>query len=124
MRASLVLTSVACTIGGLLVCALTGCGENHRPPPLEFAIHTPYSSVKTLAIAPAINLSGSRDFDPLVVSDTIFAEMQQVEELNVIPLNKTLIAMERLGIHSIDDPKVAHRNSPRRGRPMAWSSPR
>ena len=89
--------------------ALPGCGQKQQPPPLEFAIHTPYTTVRTLAVAPAINLSGSRDFDPLVVSDTLFSEMQQVEDLNVIPLNKTIIAMAHLGIHSIEDPKTAQK---------------
>lgn len=79
------------------------------PPPMEFLIHSPYASVKTLAIAPAINLSGSRDFDPLVVSDTLFSELQQVQDINVIPLNKTILAMQRLGVRTIDDVKIAQR---------------
>jgi hypothetical protein len=106
---SRVIACLACAMFLAPFWGLAGCGGKKQPPPLEFAIHTPYSTVKTLALAPAINLSGSRDFDPLVVSDTLFAEMQQVEDLNVIPLNKTLIAMERLGIHSIEDPKTAQK---------------
>lgn len=77
------------------------------PPPIEYAVQSPYTQTHTLAIAPAINLSGSRDFDPLVVSDTLYAEMQQVQNLNVLPLNKTLLAMRRLGVRSIDDVKTA-----------------
>jgi len=92
--------------------AAPGCsfltGEKKvTPPPLEYTIVSPYDDMRTLAIAPAINLSGSHDFDPLVVSDTLFAEMQQVQGLNVLPVNKTLLAMQRLRIHSIDDPRVA-----------------
>jgi hypothetical protein len=78
-----------------------------KPPPLEFTLITPYDTTRTLAIAPTVNLSGSRDFDPLVVSDTLYSEMQQVHNLNVLPLNKTLLAMQRLGIRSIDDSKSA-----------------
>ena len=94
--------------------ALGGCaswfgGGKAPPPPIEYSIYTPYISTHTIAVAPAINLSGSRDFDPLVVSDTLYAEMQQVENLNVLPLNKTLLAMQRLGIRSIDDVKTAQR---------------
>jgi hypothetical protein len=90
--------------------ALPGCEGlfgPRKPPPLEFTMYTPYDSTRTLAIAPTVNLSGSRDFDPLVVSDTVYSEMQQVQNLNVLPLNKTLLAMQRLGIRSIDDPKAA-----------------
>lgn len=97
----------------LAALALPGCGvlfnTDHKapPPPIEYSIQSPYSRMHTLAIAPAINLSGSRDFDPLVVSDLLFAEMQQVQNLNVLPLNKTLLAMQRLGIRAIDDVKSA-----------------
>jgi hypothetical protein len=94
---------------------LAGCGsfftgeKKVLPPPLEYSVISPYSQTHTMAIAPAINLSGSRDFDPLVVSDKLYEEMQQVQNLNVLPLNKTLLAMERLGIRSIDDVKTAQR---------------
>ncbi len=77
------------------------------PPPLESPIQSPYDDVHTFAIAPAINLSGTQEFDPLTVSDTLFAEMQQVQGLNVLPLNKTLLAMQRLGVRNIDDPRIA-----------------
>jgi hypothetical protein len=70
---------------------------------------SPYPDVRTIAIAPAINLSGTRDFDLFVVSDTLFGELSQVNGLNILPLNKTLAAMERLGIRSIDDPKTAQK---------------
>jgi len=90
---------------------LGGCGifGSHKEPPrpMEYVIYTPYNQTHTLAIAPAINLSGSRDFDPLVVSDTIYAELQQVPNVMALPLNKTLMAMQHLGIHSIEDVKTA-----------------
>ena len=94
--------------------ALAGCTESfytgeHKisPPPTEYAIQTPYPAIETFAIAPAINLSGSRDFDVLVVSDLLYEELQQVSGLNVLPVNKTIIAMQRLGIRSIENPQDA-----------------
>jgi hypothetical protein len=77
------------------------------PPPQEYAIPSPYMTPETLAIAPAINLSGSHDFDILVVSDTLYEEMQQVPGLSIVPVNKTLAAMQRMGLRSIDSPQVA-----------------
>src|SRR4051812_19891419 len=96
----------------LLAFAPAGCGvffwnKPPMPPPIEFPIASPYPDVRTLAIAPTINLSASRDFDPLIVSDTLFAELQQVEGINVTPVNKTLIAMQRLGIRNIDSVQAA-----------------
>src|SRR3954469_21463004 len=94
-----------------MMLSLGGCGlfgsHKETPRPMEYTIYTPYSQTHTLAIAPAINLSGSRDFDPLVVSDTLYAELQQVPNVMALPLNKTLLAMQRLGIRSIDDVKSA-----------------
>lgn len=97
-------------VASLLCLGLAGC-ETEKPVarPVEFPMVSPYADVHTLAIAPAINLSGSRDFDPLAVSDLLFGEMQQVSGLNVLPLNKTLLAMQRMGVRSIDDPRVAQR---------------
>jgi hypothetical protein len=96
----------------MAVCGLllTGCdalGGKKAPPPVEYPLGTPYANPTTLAVAPVVNLSPSRDFDPLAVSDTLFAEMQQVAGLNVLPVNKTLMAMQRLGLRSIDSPAAA-----------------
>ena len=77
------------------------------PPPIEYTERSPYRETRTFAVAPAINLSGSRDFDPYTVSDSLFSELQQVSGLNVLPLNKTLMAMRRLGIRTIDQPSEA-----------------
>ena len=98
----------------LAVLAASGCefftGEAKRhPAPIEFTIQSPYDDVRTFAIAPTINLSGSRDFDPLTVSDTLYTEMQQVQNLNVLPVNKTLIAMNRLNLQSIEKPADAQK---------------
>jgi len=90
--------------------ALAACEADHKtPPPKEYTLATPYSSVRTFAIAPAVNQSGSRDFDPLAVSDKVFEEMQQVRGLSVLPVNKTLAAMQRLGMRAIDSPQSACR---------------
>jgi len=97
-----------------LAAVLSGCsfftGKEKLPSqPVEFAYFSPYPNVRTVAIAPALNLSGSRDFDPLVVSDVVYAETQQVQNLIVLPVNKTLLAMQHLGIRAIDDAATAQR---------------
>ena len=104
------MTKVARILAAVAWVALAGPGgcSTHKasPPPVEFPMESPYAGVRTLGVAPAINLSGSHDFDPLVVSDQIYAQLQQVQGLNVLPLNKTLMAMQRLGIHSLDNPQA------------------
>ena len=88
---------------------LTGCfGEKPTPPPpLEYTLFSPYEGAQVVAIAPAINVSGSKDFDPLVVSDTMFGELQQVGGLTVLPVNKTIAMMQTMKIRSIDSPETA-----------------
>ncbi len=97
-----------------LAAAQSGCSffsgeKKEKPTPLEFTLESPYPGVHTLAVAPAINLSGSRDFDVLTVSDALFEQLQEVRDLNVLPLNKTLIAMRRLGVREINDPHTAQK---------------
>ncbi len=101
---------ISCAMLLAPLATLAGCGmfASKKPPlPVEMPMESPYADVHTYAIAPAINLSGSRDFDPLVVSDILFGEMEQVRGLNVLPVNKTLMAMQKLGVHNIEDVRTA-----------------
>lgn len=102
--ASLVMAVIGC---GLL--ALAGCESPKLPPPREYLLSSPYAGVRTLAVAPSTNLSPSQDFDPLKVSDQIFEELQQVQGLNVLPVNKTLAAMQKLGLRHLDSVEAAQR---------------
>ncbi len=70
---------------------------------------SPYPTVRTYAVAPVVNLSGSRDFDTLKVSDILFGELTQVRQLQVLPVNKTLATMQRMGIASIKSAAEAQR---------------
>jgi hypothetical protein len=92
-----------------LLFALTGCELKKPPPTLEYTLHSPYATVRTFAIGPTANLSPSRDFDGLSVSDAIFEQCQSVDRLNVIPVNKTLAAMQILQMRSINSPEAAER---------------
>jgi hypothetical protein len=95
----------------VMTTAWSGCASNKKEQllPREYALASPYASTRTFAVAPAVNLSGSRDVDPLATSDQIFGELQQVQNLNVLPVNKTLAAMQQLQVRSIDSPQTALR---------------
>lgn len=86
---------------------LPGCAHHRTSRPMESILQSPYRNVRTWVVAPVINLSGSRWFDPLTVSDELFGELQQVQSLNVLPVNKTLMAMERLRMGQINSAKSA-----------------
>ena len=96
--------ALAVVLGGM-----AGCSKPPTPRPLEYSLVSPYRGMHTLAVAPAINVSGKREFDPLTVSDTMFVELQQVHGLTVLPVNKTIAAMQHLRVRSIDSPETAAR---------------
>ncbi len=107
--ARIIAVAVLC-LAGLVGCdSLFPTKSAAGPQPVEYVLTSPYKGVRTLAVAPAINQSGSRDFDVLTVSDSLFEEMQQVGGLNVLPLNKTLAAMQKLGIRTIDTSQMAQK---------------
>ena len=112
-RALTILTALAATAFAAALPMLPGCSTlgllKKAPPPREYQLFSPYATVRTLAVAPTVNLSGTREFDPLVVSDHLFEELQQVQRLNVLPLNKTISAMQQLGVRSINTPELARR---------------
>ncbi|HVX87087.1 MAG TPA: hypothetical protein VH253_20045 [Phycisphaerae bacterium] len=95
----------------LAAAGLASCTDQQaqKPAPVEYIVTSPYPPGHVLAVAPAVNLSGSRDFDPLVVSDTLYAEMQQVRGLTALPLNKTLLAMHKLNLRAINSPEAAEK---------------
>ena len=99
----------ACLLAGLAGCEeLTG-EKKPTQQPIEYTLLSPYKQLKTLAVTPAVNQSGTRDFNSYSVSDALFEELQQVGGLNVLPLNKTLAAMQRLGITTIDSVAMAQK---------------
>ncbi len=90
-----------------LLPALAGCAHHNSVKPLEYTLISPYGHVRTWAVAPVINLSGSRAFDPLRVSDELFEELQQVQNLNVLPVDKSLMAMQQLQMPMLTSAKSA-----------------
>jgi len=90
-------------------CDALGLGHKKGPPPREFTLVSPYNTTRTYAVAPFLNLSGSHDFDPLTMSDQLFSELQQIQNLNVLPVNKTLAAMAQLHLRTINSPQAAQK---------------
>jgi hypothetical protein len=61
----------------------------------------------TIAVAPALNFSGSTDFDPDKVADLMASELGQVEGVNVIPVSRVLAVMARTGLREVGSPEQA-----------------
>jgi hypothetical protein len=74
----------------LIVCiwTMSGCGEHPKPYGVEGQLFFPSPRSQVWAVAPTLNISGESHVDPLLQSDLVFAELQQVHGLTVIPVNR------------------------------------
>lgn len=89
----------------LLVVALCGCAA--KPPKwgVEQRLRAPRAMV--LAVAPAIDLSGRRDVDPLLQADLVFAQMQQIDGLTVLPVNRVVEVYAALELRRVESAEQA-----------------
>ena len=95
----------ACLLGAV---ALTGaCAE--KPPEYgrEFVQSLPPHRREVWAVAPAINLSGQREVDPLLQADLLYQQVQQVRGLTVVPVNRVAEVYAGLGIEQVQSAEQA-----------------
>ena len=90
--------------GGLVVCLLCGCVEK-RVEPIRLANET--LGPMTIAVAPALNVSGSSDFDPNRVADLMSIELSFVEGIEVIPVNRVLAVLADQKRPRVESPEHA-----------------
>lgn len=80
------------------VVLLPGCAPRLARPTVLF---TPYAEERVWAVAPFANESGVSLVDGNLIADRFVAEIEGVDGLRALPLNRTLAAMERRGMDSI-----------------------
>ena len=75
---------------------LSGChtGKSNR------IYYNPYPEPHSLAVAPFVNQSGSPDIDVMAVTDEFYAELQQVDGLEVVSVDRVLAELGRLELHT------------------------
>jgi len=94
----------------LLACAAAcipgGCAQ---PPEwgTELSLTMPGNHGEVWAIAPAINLSGQREVDPLLQSDILYQQLQEVRGLTIVPVNRVVEAYAALKIQKVESPEQA-----------------
>ena len=91
----------------LLVAAaapLTGCGGKDVP---VVRIRNPWLGSMRVAVAPALNFSGSRDLDADAVADLMASELSHVEGFEVLPVSRVLAVLAREGQQGIESPAHA-----------------
>jgi len=101
--------SVALVAAAVLFSGLLGCA-NHKPKPYgqEFGLEMPGERQEVWAIAPTLNLSGASHVDPLLQSDLIYQELQKVQGLTVIPVNRVAEIYTALRIDKVQDEQQAN----------------
>jgi len=91
---------LAGAIGVLGVASLGGChlGERLEEPA---TLRAPYAQPRVWAVAPFLNETGVSRLDPRRTADLFTTEIEQVDGLQTVPLNRVLAAMEVLGIDAV-----------------------
>src|SRR5881392_1293845 len=90
-----------------ILLTLSACSS--RPPDYgsEPAIFLPGAARQTWAVAPAVNLSGVAQADPILQADLLYAQLQQTAGLNVIPVNRVVEVFAALHIEQVQSEEQA-----------------
>ncbi len=64
----------------------------------------PYESPTLIAVAPALNFSGSSDFDTVQVADLFTSELTMVEGVQVVGVNRVMAVLSRQGCREVASP--------------------
>src|SRR5579884_3376678 len=89
------------------VWGLQGCSHEPKKYGTESQIFWPNENRQVWAVAPAINLSGQREVDPLLQADLLYAQLQQVHGLTVVPVNRVVEVYAGLHIDKVQTPEQA-----------------
>ena len=84
-----------------------GCAQ--RPPEYgtEWGLTLPSGRREIWAVAPAINLSGQREVDPILQADLVYGQVQQVRGLTVVPVNRVVEVYAALRIDQVQSAEQA-----------------
>lgn len=93
----------AAQAGAIAAALLIGCSQGRDEPVAQ----RPDWAPKTIAVAPAINASGSRDFDPVRLGDLAASELGSIAGVHVIGVNRVLAALANRQKEAIRSPADA-----------------
>lgn len=84
---------------------LGGCAARLSQP---IVLKAPYPTERVWAVVPFANESGVSVADGMAVADRFVSEIEQVDGLRALPLNRTLAAMRSLGMNGVRDLQQAY----------------
>jgi len=90
---------------GLLLVVATGCSQSQECLDGEWVASQPPDTV--IAVAPALNFSGSAQFDPVQVADLMASELSELPRMGVIGVSRVLAVLAEQGVDRIQSPEHA-----------------
>ena len=88
-------------------CVISGCAE----PPVQYGrernLVMPGAQTRIWAVAPVLNLSGQPGVDPLLQADLVYQQLQTVQGLTVIPVDRVAQVYSAAQIEQIQAPEQA-----------------
>jgi len=90
-----------------LALAISGCSHPDPPYGVEGRLWLSGHAREVWAIAPAIDLSGQDAVDPLLQADLLYQQLQVVQGLTVIPVNRVTQVYSSLGIEQVQSEEQA-----------------
>lgn len=95
-------------IAALVAVAMASLGcETMFPTPGADPLQAPYGERRVWAIAPLRNESGNLGADGVAMADHLARQLETAGNLDVLPVNRTLAAMQAAGFSAIDSPEQA-----------------
>ena len=91
----------------LVLAAVGACSKPAVPYGSERTLALPGPKGQVWAVAPAIDLSGQDQADPILQADLLYQQLQQVQGLTVIPVNRVADVYASLGIDGVQSPQQA-----------------
>ena len=83
----------------------SGCQSTPKQPAPRIANY--WLGPVTIAVAPAVNLSGSNDFDPARFADLMAGELSYADGVSIIPVSRVMGVLGAQGAEGVESPSHA-----------------
>jgi hypothetical protein len=98
--------SSAALLAWMLV-SIAGCADQTPQYGIETPTFLPGHKRQVWAVAPVVNLSGQRAVDPILQADLVFQQMQQIQGLTAVPVNRTVEVLLSLQLERVQSEQQA-----------------
>jgi hypothetical protein len=88
---------------------MSGCYFDPQPKQygVEYRMEVPGQQTLVWAVAPAVNLSGQREVDPILQADLLYQELQEVHGMTVVPVDRVAQVYAGLNIRQVESAQQA-----------------